>query len=44
MLDEGLVNETHKENYVLLNSIQEFLLFPMFAQSANFYTIYCHTY
>ena len=44
MLDEGLVNETHKENYVLLNSVQEFLLFPMFTQSANFYVIYCHTY
>ena len=44
MLDEGLVNNTHWENYVLLSSVQEFSLFLMFTQSINFYTLYYHTY
>ena len=45
------VNDTLRENCVLLNSVQEFIeieawlyltFFPMFTQLISFYTFYCH--
>ena len=45
------LNNTHRENFVLLNSVQEFIeiqnfaapdLFPMFTQAINFCMLYCH--
>ena len=42
-----LINDTHRKNCVLLNSVQEFIetkvsLLPMFTQLINFYIFYCH--
>ena len=45
------LNDTHRENFVLLNPVQEFIeiqawlllnFFHMFTQSINFCILYCH--
>ena len=45
------LNDTRRENFVLLNSVQKFIeiqawllltFFPMFTQSINFYIEYCY--
>ena len=45
----NLINDTHRENFVLLNSVQEFIeieawlllrFFIVYTQSINFYTPY----